>query len=355
MAFSKIKKVAANIYTWLLLVGLLCIVLLSIAAMNRTEDRDKRTENGEHDLLTYTPGTFSQIYNDQWRINPRKISGELNLPPGDGPFPAVILYHGHYHPDDLELWFNELVPRLLKANIATFVLDSFTGRKINNTALFEQRLSRSARVTDIFQALNMLARLKEIDENRIGITGYSAGGTAALLAADRRLNMTSLARGRSFAAILPVYPSCQVRFRTSRLTGAPILILAAEDDTYSPAEFCEDFVEDADATGEFDVRIKKYENTQHGWLNEKAASDCEECMTFRDCGLMYIEADGHEYGLEGKTSTLFGWQEYLENLYRQCGTIGVIFRTNTEARQDTLETTVAFFTDKLNAGSELEK
>jgi len=348
------KAIVKSIYTWLLLGLILSIVLLGLAAVNRTEDRDKRTENGEHDLLTYTPGTFSQIYNDDWRINPRKISGELNLPPGDGPFPAVILYHGHYPPEDLEPWFDELVPRLLKANIATFVLDSFTGRKIDSTAFFEQRLSRAARVTDIFQALNMLARLKEIDENRIGITGYSIGGTAALLAADRRVNMTSLARGRSFAAILPVYPSCQVRFRSSRLSGAPILILAAQHDTYSPAEFCRDFVEDASATGELDIRIKKYENTQHGWLNEKAASDCEECMTFRDCGLTYIENSGHEYGLEGKTSTLFGWQEYLENLYRQCGTIGVIFRTNTEARQDTLETTVAFFTDKLNTGSEPE-
>src|SRR5210317_256785 len=154
------KALIKNIYAWLTLGGLICIILLGVAAMNRNEsERDKRTEEGEHFFLTFTPSTISQIYRDDWRIRPRKISGELNLPPGDGPFPAVILYHGHYHPEDLEPWFNELVPRLLEANIATFVLDSFTGRKITNTTYFEARLSRAARLTDAFQALNYLARL----------------------------------------------------------------------------------------------------------------------------------------------------------------------------------------------------
>jgi len=170
-----------------------------------------------------------------------------------------------------------------------------------------------------------------------------------MLGADQRLNKTSLARGRSFAAMLPVYPSCQVRFRSHRLTDAPMLILAAEDDTYSPAEFCEEYVEQVSSSAESDVKIKKYANTQHGWINDKAASDCEDCMTFKDCGLMYIEDSGHETALDEHVSTLFGWQEYLENLYRQCGTIGVILRANPEARQDTLETTVSFFTEKLKA------
>jgi len=341
------KALIKNIYTWLILGALVCIILLGVAAVNRNEDeRDKRTEDGEHSFLTFTPSTISQIYLDDWRIRPRKISGELNLPPGDGPFPAVILYHGHYHPDDLKPWFNELVPRLLEANIATFVLDSFSGRNIADTAFFEARLSRAARLTDVFQALNMLAKLDEIDENRIGITGYSVGGTTAMLAAERRLNKTSLARGRSFAAILPVYPSCQVRFRNHKLTSTRLFLLLAEDDDYSPSEFCEEYAQEVSAEG-YDVKIKKYENTQHGWINDKASTDCEDCMTFRDCGLMYIEDNGHESALDGKVTTLFGWQEYIETLYRDCGTIGVISRSNREAQKETLETTVRFFSEIL--------
>ena len=346
MAMNKMKALVKNIYVWLMLIGLICIVLLSVAAMNRTEDRNERTENGEHLFLTFTPSTISQIYRDDWRIRPRKISGELNLPPGEGPFPAVILYHGHYHPDDLKPWFKELVPRLLEANIATFVLDSFTGRKITNTTYFEARLSRAARLTDAFQALNMLAKLDEIDENRIGISGYSVGGTTAMLAADVRMNETSLAKGRSFAAILPVYPSCQVRFRNSELTSASILMLLAGDDDYSPSAFCEEFIEEMSEAG-FDVKMQKYANIQHGWINEKGSTDCEDCMTFKDCGRMYIEENGHESALDGKVTTLFGWQDYIETVYRDCGRIGVIFRSSQEARRNTLTTTVQFFSDTL--------
>lgn len=341
------KPLIKNIYTWLTLGALICIILLSAAAMNRNEnERDKRTEEGEHFFLTFTPSTISQIYRDDWRIRPRKISGELNLPPGDGPFPAVILYHGHYHVEDLEPWLKQLVPQLINAGIATFVIDSFTGRKISNTAYFEARLSRAARLTDVFQALNFLAKLDEIDEERIGISGYSFGGTTAMLGANLRINETSLAKGRSFAAILPVYPSCQVRFRINELTGASMLILAAGDDDYSPAAFCEEYVEEV-ATAGFEVKIKTYDDIQHGWINEKDSTDCEDCMTFKDCGLMYIEKNGHETALDGQVTTLFGWREYLETLYRNCGDIGVIFRSNQGAQKDTLETTVRFFSENL--------
>jgi dienelactone hydrolase len=344
------KALIKNIYTWLIIGALVCIILLSDAAMKRNEnERDKRTEEGEHFFLTFTPSTISQIYRDDWRIRPRKISGELNLPPGDGPFPAVILYHGHYHPEDIEPWFNELVPRLLEANIATFVLDSFTGRKITNTAFFEARLSRAARLTDAFQALNFLAKLDEIDENRIGISGYSVGGTTAMLGANLRINETSLAKGRNFAAILPVYPSCQARFRKTELTGAPMLLLLAGDDDYSPSEFCEEYVEEVAAAG-FNVKMQKYHGIQHGWINEKDSTDCEDCMTFKDCGLMYIEDNGHESALDGEVTTLFGWQEYLDTLYRNCGKIGVIFRASQEARRNTLDTTIKFFSEALKQG-----
>ena len=347
MGSIKMKALIKNIYTWLILGALVCIILLGVAAMNRNEnERNKRTEEGEHFFLTFTPSTISQIYRDDWRIRPRKISGELNLPPGDGPFPAVILYHGHYHVDDIKPWFKQLVPQLLEKGIATLVLDSFTGRKITNTTYFEARLSRAARLTDVFQALNFLARLDEIDENRIGISGYSVGGTTAMLGGNLRINETSLAKGRSFAAILPVYPSCQARFRNSELTGAPMLLLLAEDDDYSPSAFCEEYVEELSTAG-FNVKMQKYKGIQHGWINEKYSTDCEDCMTFKDCGLMYIEDNGHESALDGEVTTLFGWQEYIETVYRDCGRIGVIFRANQEARRDTLETTVEFFSQTL--------
>jgi dienelactone hydrolase len=346
MVLNNMKALLKNRSAWLILILLICVILLALGANDRLQDRNERTEDGEHFFLTYTPDTLSQIYSDDWYIRPRKISGELNLPPGDGPFAAVILYHGHYHPDDLTPWFNKLVPRLLEANIATFVIDSFTGRKITSTAFSHMRLSRAARLTDAFQALNMLAKLDEIDEDKIGITGYSVGGTTAMLAANRRLNETSLARGRSFAALMPVYPSCQSRFRSPEMLGAPMLMLLAQDDNYSSSEYCEEFAQEATTAG-YDVQIIKYEGAQHGWVNNLAYSDCENCMSFRDCGLTYIEDDGHESALEGKVTTLFGWREYLQTVYRQCGSVEVISRSDAKISEETIEATLNFFSENL--------
>ena len=202
-------------------------------------------------------------------------------------------------------------------------------------------------------ALNWLAKLDEIDEERIGISGYSVGGTTAMLAANLRLNETSLAKGRSFAAILPVYPSCQARFRNYELTTTKMLLLVAENDDYSPSEFCEEYVEEVAAAG-FDVKIKKYEGALHGWLNDKASSDCENCMTFRDCGLMYIEENGHESSLDGSVNTLFGWKEYLDTTYRECGNIGVIFRSDREISRKTLDTSIQFFSEVLKEKGEID-
>ena len=95
------------------------------------------------------------------------------------------------------------------------------------------------------------------------------------------------------------------------------------------------------------MKMQKYHGIQHGWLNEKNSTDCEDCMTFKDCGLIYIEDNGHESALDGEVTTLFGWREYIETVYRDCGKIGVISRASQEARRDTLETTVEFFSQTL--------
>ncbi|MDH3996074.1 MAG: hypothetical protein OET87_03885, partial [Desulfobulbaceae bacterium] len=108
----------------------------------------------------------------------------------------------------------------------------------------------------------------------------------------------------------------------------------------------EEYVKEMSTAGHA-VNIKKYGNIQHGWINDKASTDCEDCMTFRDCGFMHIEDNGHESALNGEVTTLFGWREYVETVYRDCGTIGVIFRSNLEAQQDTLDTTVTFFKENL--------
>ncbi len=298
------------------------------------------------DFLTFTPNTISQIFNDTWRVHPRKISGKLTLPHGKGPFPTVVLVHGNYHPKELSPWYDKLVLHLSRAGIASFVIDSFTGRKISDTVASQARLPLAARLVDAFQALNALSSYEEIDENKIGISGYSFGGTVSLLSLDQRFSEAGLARGRIFAAHLPVSPDCQTRFRHPRPTGAPLLVLGAELDNWLPSHYCTELV-DSFISSDFNSSIKVYNDTHHGWINDFGINECEYCMSFRDCGLMYIENNGHESALDGKVTTKFGWQEFLANLYQDCGSRETTLQVNQEARQDALQTIVTFFTDTL--------
>jgi dienelactone hydrolase len=298
------------------------------------------------EFVTFAPGTIGQLYTDEWRVRPAKISGKLHLPPGEGPFPAVVLMHGNFDPKELAPWYDELVPKLVDANIAAFVVDSFSGRGLSATAEHPVRLSRAARLVDAFRALSTLVGVDEIDEQRIGISGYASGGTVAMLSAHRQVIGARIAGGRSFIAHLPVYPSCQTQFRTLKMSYMPMLLLAGGQDEYEPLEYCLDYVMHAADAG-YDVSIKVYPEAQHAWINNYKMTYCEECVTFKECGPMYIEDSGHEFALDGRVSTKFGWGEYIDAVYRNCGTREMNLRINHEARSDTLATTVAFFKENL--------
>jgi dienelactone hydrolase len=297
-------------------------------------------------IETFTPDNFSDIYRDEWKVKPAEIFGTLSLPEGDGPFPAVILYHGSGHPKRLGPWFKDLVPGLVGAGIAAFVLDSYTSRDISSSAADQTKLSKATRIVDAFQALKKLASLSMIDKNKIGISGYSFGGTVAMVSADTRLVEAGLAGGKKFAAHLPVYPSCQSQFRTLKLTGAPMLFLVGGLDDYTPAKYCVSYAERMVAEG-YDAMIKVYPGAYHAWINDYGVNRCNRCVTFADCGQMYIEDDGHEAALNGKASTKDGWNQFIKTMFRTCGKRGVTLRVNKKARQDTLAATVKFFSTTL--------
>ena len=322
------------------------VILVSFYSVCAVEVYAEEIKQEYVKIESFTPDSLSDIYRGEWKVKPTEISGTLYLPEGDGPFPAVVLYHGSGHPKRLEKWFSELVPKLVGQRIAAFVLDSYTGRGISGTAAKQAKLSKATRLVDAFQALKKLASLPKIDGNRIGISGYSFGGIVAIVSADMRLVEAGLADGKKFAAHLPVYPSCQSQFRTLKLTGAPMLFLVGELDDYTPAKYCTTYVERMAAEG-YNARIKIYPGAYHAWIVDYGITHCSSCVTFGGCGLIYIEDDGHETALDGKASTKESWKHFIETMFQTCGKRGVTLRINQKARQDTIATTVKFFSKTL--------
>jgi len=325
-----------------------CLVFTALVLFNSIHAKEGIAKSNKINLefTTYTPGSLSEIYSHKWKVKPAKISGSLYLPNSKGKVPVVILYHGSAHPSKLKLWFDDVIPKLLDEKIAAFVLDSYSGRNILNTYKNQTQLSKAARIVDAFSALKKLSSLDMIDKNKIGITGYSFGGIISMVSADKRLVDAKLANGEKFAAHLPVFPSCQGQFRNLQLTGAPMMFLVGELDDYTPAKYCLSYVERMIDEG-YDVKIKMYKGVHHAWLTDFGVTNCKKCMTFANCGVVYLEDDGHEVALNGKTSTREGWSQYVDTLFKICGKRGTTIRFDKKARNDTILITVDFFSKSL--------
>jgi dienelactone hydrolase len=94
------------------------------------------------------------------------IGGELSFPPGNGPFPVVILLHdcGGMHPEGVAS-LSAHARSFRKAGFATYILDSFSARGLSAHQVCDGPKGREAiefRVDDLFNARDALPR-RDID------------------------------------------------------------------------------------------------------------------------------------------------------------------------------------------------
>jgi dienelactone hydrolase len=108
-----------------------------------------------------------------------QLHGSLLLPPGRGPWPAVILVHGSSTPDRNDFrYFADLYAR---RGVAAFIYDKRpTGGDANGGTASLETLAE-----DVVAAAVALTRRSDIDVRRIGLWGFSQGGWVAPIAASR--------------------------------------------------------------------------------------------------------------------------------------------------------------------------
>jgi dienelactone hydrolase len=108
-----------------------------------------------------------------------RLGGSLLLPPGRGPFPAVILIHGSSTPDRND--FRYYADLYARAGIAALIYDKRpTGAETNGGTASLETLAG-----DVLAAAAMLEARPDIDRRRIGLFGFSQGGWVAPIAAVR--------------------------------------------------------------------------------------------------------------------------------------------------------------------------
>lgn len=109
-----------------------------------------------------------------------RLTGTLFLPEGDGPFPAVVLFHGS-GPDTREPYFAD-AKMLQQAGIAALAYD----KRGTGTSTGDWRTSSlDDLVADVLAGLHTLKTQPEVDPDKVGILGSSQGAYLAPFAAAR--------------------------------------------------------------------------------------------------------------------------------------------------------------------------
>lgn len=164
------------------------------------------------------------------------LTGELRLPRGAGPFPAVILAHGCMGNGYAE---HTWAPQLRDWGFATFVVDSLGGRGLKDVCGDFQKLYAIQRVPDVYGALRSLATEPRIDAGRIALMGFSHGGITTLSAATNWARDAFAPTGQPrFRAFFPVYPYCNAIVPEYEAISAPLRIHAGALDDWTPASPC---------------------------------------------------------------------------------------------------------------------
>lgn len=169
------------------------------------------------------------------------------------PAPAMVLLHGcggmlasrnrsAATTPRLSPRFAELAVELNAAGVHVLVIDSLTPRgetELCTQRIGERRVTQRERRRDALGALAWLARQPGVDASRLGLLGWSNGGSTVLAATNLQHPEVRRAAVRPSVAVA-FYPGCTAEQARGYEPAAPLLLLLGGADDWTPPEPCED-------------------------------------------------------------------------------------------------------------------
>lgn len=181
---------------------------------------------------------------------------------------------------------------LLNQNgIGALVIDTFSSRGLSNKDKYISRLIEvnfSDQLSDAFNALNALQSHPFIDGNKIGIMGYSMGGTSTILAAYDNIATACSRNSVRFALHIAFYAPCIIQPSKRLPTGAPVIALWGMEDGATPKSRCDGILSVFDKEGIF-VQAQWYEGAPHGWNGIKPEKYYKNVPNFASCEFLIHE------------------------------------------------------------------
>jgi dienelactone hydrolase len=193
---------------------------------------------------------------------PVQVMAEIYWPAAAGPVPALVIHHGSGGVGERESRFAR---EMVAMGVAAVVIDSFRPRGVSSTVQDQSAVNGQDFNFDALMALKALGGNSRINRTRIGITGFSKGGTSSLMAAlEAQVVAAGIPAGLRYALHVPFYPSCSTQYSRLQTTGAPVYMLLGGADTYAGVEPCQTYGNALRAAGGR-VEVTVFPNAPHGF------------------------------------------------------------------------------------------
>jgi dienelactone hydrolase len=307
-----------------------CSLAFFLTAINAAHAQEK---------VFFPSADFANIYEmSRAKGKPTQVFGYLTMPSNSvtGKVPVVVIAHGSagIEKKDREFW----APYFNKLGFAALVVDSFTPRGVTRTVDDQSLVSRAASTVDAFYALKFLASDSRFDRNKIGIIGFSRGGTAANHTATMtfRNNVLRENKDLQFAFHIPMYLNCSdTGYRKKNSfdkTGAPMLFLLGGRDDYTPAAQCNGLLKGMQAEYKNVIDYRVYEGANHSFDADNGVKYAAMAITGRNCAVVEIDLETWSKHVVASNEPLTAEKE--KGFYKSCVTRGASYGAhNTKYRE----------------------
>ena len=186
---------------------------------------------------------------------------------------AVLMLHGCSGPYEasghLGARMREYTDWLLQRGWSVLVLDSLTTRgerELCTQRLGTRKVTQAHRRLDAWGGLSWLSRQPGVDAQRLGLLGWSNGGSTVLAAieADRLARRPADVPLPAFA--VAYYPGCAEVLQGGQVSGVPLLMQLGQADDWTPAQPCVNWAQRVNARAQaVQAEVVLYPGAHHGF------------------------------------------------------------------------------------------